>query len=264
MPIYDGIRPQFGRRRRPATSFGLPGATGWAGFQTPGNLTIPGQSWQQLIAADPGYQQFQAGWTEKLGQGAASRAAGLRDALIRLGIVPNINLTGLGLPADAASWLAEDIDEATKAAAAANETSAMAMTEKEHQENLLYLQDLLASRGQFRSGATGKAIADENLATAKKRSDLVQGLLDTLKALYGTGEGGYAGLVGQSVDELGAFGREVKDNLIKQGVSPREAQTAVFNQETNLWYVGGQYYDAQGNPVKPPAYEQQAAYGYRP
>jgi hypothetical protein len=218
-------------------------------------LRIPGQSWLQLIQADPRYRAHQSALAGESSAQGARRQAAVRAALLHLGMTPDLQAAlrnlGLGHPGGTAGdsygqWLNQDVNQGVLDQAGANQFSFTNMEGRQHDQNLTSLQDVLAAKVMLRSGQTGYETGNENLRHTGAINDAVQNLLGFLSGQYGdfaTGEAGRA-------TDLGNYGDYVSGLLQDEGTSPAASPgEAQFDPTSGLFYLNGKYYNESGQPV---------------
>ena len=216
----------------------------------PGNISVqtPGYTpdWGSLIANDPNYMQYKGALAGKSAADKAKRNAALIAKLVSFGSLPDLTGVDLG---------DFGIDDATRAAIAANRnpnTSETARMQRENETNVQALQDMLASRGMLRSGSLGVGLGQEQERYTGAQTTARARLLEILQGLQGE----FADAEAQRVADLAGFGEKTKDDLIGSGLyKPREGTSVKAQRDpvTGLYRdADGNYYDRDGNPVRDP------------
>lgn len=149
---------------------------------TPANIPDYGS----LITSDPTYSQTAANLSAQGIGDAATRDAGIRQALVQFGSVPDLSSLGLDSNSPLYQSLFGAVDQNTRNSAqdltnAGLSTEAQLSTE--HNTNLGNLLDQMAAHGTVRSGATGVGTTLENQAYAGKQFSATQSLLSYLTGL---------------------------------------------------------------------------------
>jgi hypothetical protein len=214
-------------------------------------IRLPGQTWQQLIEADPRYQAHKTALAGQSATGAASRQAAVRAALIHMGMTAGLKdaLSKLGLNnADYGKWLGEDVNDQVFNEAQGNEFSTTALEDKAHGENLTALQDVLAAKGILHSGQTGYETGQENFRHEGAQAQAVQDLLGYLSGQYGD----FAGAESGRATDLGDYAGTVENDLKDEGATPAGSPgEAVYDPEAGAFFLNGKYYDESGKEVDP-------------
>jgi hypothetical protein len=215
-------------------------------------ITTPGQSWRDLIEGDPLYGQGLSGIRAEGIADAAGRTAGVRSLLTQFGAVPDLQnaLGALGLSGDYGKWLGEDVDDATRTAAASNEFSVQRDIEDESKDAVAQLRAVLGARGVIRSGQTGWELERERKRKERKKSQALQQLLSALAGQYG----GFARNEATRLGNIGTLGQNVRQLLLQAGVNPAPASTRTLAPIPGPGWQTPPFAGAAPEPPPPPRY----------
>ncbi len=173
-----GFPGQVAFLQQPAPGGAPSGATG-VGTSAAGAPSATGGgplSWQDFLANDPFWKQFNADLSAQgIADEGAAKAATQR-AIIQFGEVPD-NLTG-----QAANW----IDPTTRTLAQQNTaagTSQLARINKFNQDSLRAIKNALAARGALRSGELGYQLKENQQQYTNAQYDQRTALTDTLSGI---------------------------------------------------------------------------------
>jgi hypothetical protein len=215
-----------------------PGSPGIQG--PPGSITLPGYepNWADLIAGDPDVISGLADIDLYQTQLGTAKSGAIRRALIDAGIVPAGNFP--------------DVDEATRAAAAANPFSSRAEIQRARERGSADLGANLADRGLYSQGAGALRAGEGRLQEGQERglSQLSSKLLD----LIAGAESDYSGkLFGLGRERAGLRQAAAARLQSDPRFTPRPGGTAKLDPGTGLYRTDdGRWYDANGNPVNAP------------
>lgn len=242
-PVQSYVAPLTVRSRARAVRLRRPRAPGSIGVNIPGYTP----DWKAILENDPNYQQFRGRQAGVSAAQKAARNAKIIKDLIAFGALPDLQGVDLG---------DFGIDEATRAAIAANtnpNTSTTARLQREHAAGVQALQDMLAARGMLRSGSLGVGLGQEQERFTGAQTNARQQLLNLLAGY----QSDFASDEAQREQDLAEYGEKIKDDLEESGLyEPREASTVKARRDPNHpgLYVDdqGHYYDRNGNPVIDP------------
>lgn len=236
MALDPGLGSPLGKRKRiriPGIGGTMPDVGGGIGappLAGPINVTTPGtpgQSWADLIRSDALYQQGLADLGGEEVQAAAGRRSAIQRALIQMGLLTPGMLDSLrNSLGQNAPMLAEDIDPNTVSLAAANQNSVAAQMKRQHESNVLALQDVLAAKGMLRTGQTGYELGEEQRRMDQGSYDAINQLMDALGGVYS----GYAQGVSERNRRKSDLGASTVDRLMAAGISPAPGTPATTRQ----------------------------------
>lgn len=200
-------------------------STGSTGATTPTTTethTLPGTGggdpYQTILDNDPLYKQTVSELGAQGIQNAQQRAAAIQRYLIQYGQVPDFAgaASGLGLGANALGFLNTDVTPLTKQLADQNTQAGLSVVARlldQHNRAQGGIQDQLAARGIFRSGATPSLLGQEGLQYKQAGSDAQNSVLDSVMSAingYVTNQQAIQQQLRQAAED--AYGRHAGDN----------------------------------------------------
>lgn len=169
-------------------ALGNPGGTDTGGAWIEGPAQNPGDYYKGLINSDPLYKQALADLSAQGVQNAQQRAQAIQQFLIQYGEVPG-DLNSLGLSKDALGYLGQDVNATTRDLAAKNTQAGLSIVARllaQHKTATQNIQDTLAARGIFRSGATPVAVGQEGQQYKQAGYDARTSLLGGIQGTIGS------------------------------------------------------------------------------